>query len=156
VVAAGDVACIHQPQPVQHRAGRVVRLRTARGHEALQVGPRGKAVLARHARLRVVQAQAEGCERGVGLAGGGRQGVAEAGEGRGVVGAVERQQVLGLLLQMADVGPGGNALHGNLRASDADGPQIRLHKRLWIGTRKASGFNPSRGPGRGLQPRGAC
>ena len=133
------------------------------------------------ARLGIVQAQALGGEGGVVLTGCGGQGGAEPVEGGSVVAAVRGQEVLGLFLEVADVGPGGKALavgrgrhEDYLRASGADGPQIRLHKRWWmrvwlegsaggsvpgpssVRCLLASGFNPFRGPGGGLQPRMGC
>jgi hypothetical protein len=119
---------------VQHRAGRIVRLHAAREHEALQLGPRDEAVLARHARLGVVQAQGERGDGVVRLARGGRQGLAESLEGGGVVGPVACKQLLGLLLQVADVGPGGNALHVYLRAWTPMARKSGCTKGGWIST----------------------
>ena len=64
VVATGDVACIDQAQPQQRGTRRVVRQRAARQHPGLELRPRGKAMLARQAPLRVVQAQVGACGQG--------------------------------------------------------------------------------------------
>lgn len=85
-------------------------------------------MLARQARLRVVQLQAQGYDGGIAQACGQRQRVAKARQGLGLAAAVAGQQVLGLFLEMAQVGPRGNAFHENLRAWIADGPQLRQHK----------------------------
>jgi hypothetical protein len=66
--------------------------------------------------LRIVQSQAERGNGRIVLAGGGRQGVAESGEGGGVAAAVAGKQFFGLLLEMPEIGPCGNAFHMNLRA----------------------------------------
>jgi hypothetical protein len=120
-------------QQVERCLARVIGLRPASEHEALQVSPRREAVLAGNARLRVVQSQAQGSDGGVALASRSWQGFPEPAGGCKIIAPVKCKQLLGLLLQMGDVGPGVDELHGNLRASNADDPQIRLHKRLWIG-----------------------
>ena len=144
MVAARNVPGIDQAQPLLHGAFRVVRQRAARQHEALEVGPGREPVLARQAVLRIVQPG---------------RGHAQALRGLGVALAAAPQQVLGLFLEMAQVGPCGKAFHENLRAFIADGPHIRQHKgrkKNQLGEEaSASGFNPFRGPGCGLQPRGA-
>lgn len=103
-------------------------------------------MLPRHARLGVVQAQGHGEQVFILLAARRGKEFAESLHRRGIRATVEGEQVLGLLLQLANVGTRGNAFHGHLRASSADDPQSRLHKRRqW--EMEASGFNPSRGPG---------
>ncbi|RZJ47818.1 MAG: hypothetical protein EON49_28580 [Acidovorax sp.] len=128
MVAACNVAGVDQPQPLQGGALRVIHQRTPCQHKALEVGPRRKAMLARQARLRVVQPEGQRRDGGIAQACGGRQRVAKARQRLGLAVAVASQQVLGLFLEMAQVGPRGNAFHESLRAWIADGPQLRQHK----------------------------
>jgi hypothetical protein len=94
----------------------------------LQLRPRAETELACDAGLRVVQAQlprGDGC---VIESGGGGQGKADAFERIGCAVADILEQPLGLLLQMVQVRTGGQVLHDNLHAMNAEGPQSRLHK----------------------------
>ena len=75
-----------------------------------------------------MQAQLHCGDRGVIEPGSGGQGKANAFERLGHAAADVLQQPLGLLLQMVQVRAGGQVLHDNLHAMNAEGPQSRLHK----------------------------
>ena len=97
----------------------------------LQLRPGIEAVFARHAGLRIVQAQLHRRDGRVIAVGRGGQGEAKAFERCGIAAAHAVEQGLGLLLQMVQVRTLGQSFHDNLHAMDADGPQARLHKGWW-------------------------
>jgi hypothetical protein len=71
----------------------------------------------------------------------------ETGYGREVTASVKNEQVLCLPLQMVDIGALRELLHENLRARNADAPQIRLHKGLDVSSRRQVGSTLPAGPG---------
>jgi hypothetical protein len=112
VRSAADVAGIDEAQPIEDRFGAVGGMRAPRDDEALQVRPRWETVLARETRLRIVQTQGQSHDRAIVLAGGSRQSCAKARDGAGVGVLVSRKQVFRLPLQMVEIGPLGEPLHG--------------------------------------------
>ena len=107
---ARNVAGIDEAQPAKGNS--IVTMRDARFDEASQVGPGQEAILARHTRLRVVQAQAEVRDRRVVLARGSGQGIADARDRLGIAISVASEQILCLLLQVIEIRPLGEPLHG--------------------------------------------
>ena len=85
-------------------------------------------MLARDAGLGVVQPQVHGGQRRVIPARGCGQEGAQCGHGLGRAGAIGGQQLLGLFLEMAHVGPGGDAFHRNTSVRRHRRPASRLHK----------------------------
>ena len=153
IVRSGDVARIDEPEPAQHARGAILMRGRLRHDVAPQIRPRGKAVVARHARLRVVQAEIERDDVIVAAVGGGRKRVTKPRERVRVAVAVEVEQILGLLLEMIEIHPIGQSVHG--RPPCIYSPKARntgCTKALSAVSKAASGFNPSRGPGCGLQP----
>jgi hypothetical protein len=103
--------------------------------------------------LRIVQTQTERRDLVVALAGRRRQRATKPCDRFGIAVSVETNQVFGLFLQVVEIRPIGQLLHCGPPCIVADGPQYRLHKGAKRYLKVASGFDPSRGPGRGLHRR---
>ena len=147
-VAAHDIAGIDQPQPLMQRLAGHIGPRAADLHEKLQIGPGWESVFAGDARLRVVQAKVCRRQSRKALPTRGGQGCAQPLECGRLAETDLREQFLGLFLEVADIRPGGNALHGHLRTSDAEDPQCRLHKRRgWMADAEQVGSTLPAGPG---------